>query len=174
MLLPHDAIVRQRGGGNRRRNATSSGGNNLTPEFNQRVAAMNTFFSVFGNQMDKLFGGPIFSYGAKLSVFGYLQYKGAGTEFMNPKAFKNSVFTKNKGGFVNVSNGSVEHFAPDDFGNYFYGVAAHALGIMPADATQGAGLYGILKHSSKDWMNVFNLFDTSQDTDMIRRGYYGH
>lgn len=173
-----DAIVRQRGyseGGNRRTNMASSGGlNNLTPEFNQRVAEMKVFFGVLGNQMDKSFGGPIFSYGAKLAAFGYIQYKGAATGFVNPKGDPKSIFKQNNGGFVNVNDGSTEHFAPDDFGNYFYGVAAHAMGIMPADATQGAGLYGILKGSSKDWMNVFNLFDTSRDTDMIRRGYYGY
>jgi len=164
------------GGGYRRGNVSSSGGiNNLTPQFNQRVIDMNASFGVIGNRMNQLFGGPIGSYGAKLAAFGYIQYKGASTEFMNPKIFtKTSIFRVNNGGYVNVNGGNAELFAPDDFGNYFYGVAAHAMGIMPADATQGAGLYGILKHSSKDWTNVFNLFDTSRDTEMIRRGYYGY
>lgn len=90
--------------------------------------------------MNQLFGGPVGSYGAKLAAFGYIQYKGAATEFMNPKAFKSSIFKQNNGGYVNVNGGKTELFAPDDFGNYFYGVAAHAMGIMPGDATQGAGL----------------------------------
>ena len=51
--------------------------------------------------MDNLKGGPITSNPAKIFMFGFIQFKGAKTEFLNPKRFRNSIFTKNNGGYVN-------------------------------------------------------------------------
>jgi hypothetical protein len=118
--------------------------------------------------MDGLFGGPVLSYPAKLSAFGSIQYKGAKSKFMNPKAFPKSVFTMFGGGNVNG-----EHFSPDDFGNYFYGVAARSMGLLITDAIQGAGMYAVLSGSVTDWTNLFGFFDERKDTQMILRGYYG-
>lgn len=129
---------------------------------------MMSTFGAIGNTMDGLFGGPVLSYPAKLSAFGSIQYKGAKTEFMNPKAFKSSPFYN--GGLYKG-----EHFSADDFGNYAYGVAARAMGLLPTDAIQGAGLYSIFSNSpTTDWSNFFGFFDEKKDTLMILRGYYGN
>jgi len=149
--------------------ATNGGdGPNLTNEFNQRVSHMEAFFGAIGKIYNDMYGGSILSYPQKFLAFGYIQYKGAGTEFMNPKAFSNSPFTINNGGYVNG-----EYFAPDDFGNYFYGVAAKAMGITLLDAVQGAGIYAIFSGSETDWSNRYGFFDERKDTQMIIRGYYG-
>ncbi|MDA3844603.1 MAG: hypothetical protein PF588_09580 [Candidatus Kapabacteria bacterium] len=140
----------------------------LTDEFNIRVSVMEIYFSTIGETLEEFLGGSFFSYDDKLIYFGTLQWKGAGTEFMNPKAFMGSVFTKNGGGFVNG-----EFFTPADFGNYFYGVAARSMGILEVNAVQGAGLYGILTGSVLDGSNWYGLFDNGIDTEMILRGYYG-
>jgi tRNA U34 2-thiouridine synthase MnmA/TrmU len=86
---------------------------------------------------------------------------------MNPKAFRNSVFTINKGGYVNG-----EHFSPDDFGNYSYGAAANSMGLLSSHAIQGAGLYAIISGSVIDITNFEGCFDEKKDTKMILRGYY--
>jgi hypothetical protein len=148
--------------------AQGSGGTDLTSQFNQRIGAMEATFGAVGNTMNALYGGPILSYPAKMAAFGYMQYKGAKTEFMNPKAFPKSVFTKNGGGFVNG-----QYFSPDDFGNYFYGVAARSMGLSSIDAVQGAGIYAISSGSVTDWTNFYGFFDERKDTRMILRGYYG-
>jgi len=127
---------------------------------------METFFGVTGETLNSLYGGKISSYPAKFAAFGYMQYKGAATEFMNPKAFKSSDFYN--GGYVNE-----QYFAADDFGNYFYGVAARAMGISLLDAVQGAGAYAIISGSVTDWTNYYGFFDERKDTQMIIRGYYG-
>ena len=95
-----------------------------------------------------------------------MQYKGAKTEFMNPKAFKSSLFYK--GGFYKG-----EHFSADDFGNYAYGVAARSMGLLSIDAVQGAGIYAIFSGSVTDWTNFYGFFEERKDTQMILRGYYG-
>ena len=61
----------------------------------------------------------------------------------------------------------------DDFGNYFYGVAAKAMGITLHDAIQGAGIYAIFSGSVIDWTNWYGFFDERKDTQIIIRGYYG-
>ena len=147
----------------------SGRGLDLTTQFNQRIREMEATFEATGNVMNAMYGGPILSYPAKVAVFGYMQYRGAKTEFMNPKAFKNSPFTKNGGGYVNG-----QFFLPDDFGNYFYGVAARSMGLLPIDAVQGAGIYAIISGSVTDWTNLYGLFDERKDTWMILRGYYGN
>ncbi len=129
---------------------------------------MEATFGAVGSTMNSLYGGPVLSYPSKMAAFGYMQYKGAKTEFMNPKAFKNSPFTKNGGGYVNG-----QHFSPDDFGNYFYGVAARSMGLLSIDAVQGAGIYAIFSGSVTDWTNFYGFFDERKDTQMILRGYYG-
>jgi RHS repeat-associated protein len=149
--------------------AQGQGGENLTNQFNQRVSDMESYFGAVGNIMNSLYGGPILSYPAKMAAFGYIQYKGAKTEFMNPKAFEKSPFFNNgKGGYVNG-----QHFSPDDFGNYFYGVAAKSMGLLSIDAIQGAGIYAIFSGSVTDWTNFYGFFDEKKDTQMILRGYYG-
>lgn len=149
------------------RNAQGGGGTDLTSQFNQRIAGMEATFGAVGSTMNSLYGGPILSYPAKFAAFGYMQYKGAKTEFMNPKAFKTSPFYN--GGLYNG-----EHFSADDFGNYAYGVAARAMGILSIDAVQGAGIYSIYTHSpTTDWTNFYGFFDERKDTRMILRGYYG-
>jgi hypothetical protein len=95
-----------------------------------------------------------------------MQYRGAKTEFMNPKDYQYSPFYK--GGFYNG-----EYFTSDDFGNYGYGVAARSMGILAIDAIQGAGIYGIFNGSVTDWTNFRGFFDEKNDTKMILRGYYG-
>jgi len=130
---------------------------------------MESYFRAIRNIMNSLYGGPILSYPAKMAAFGYIQYKGAKTEFMNPKAFEKSPFFNNgKGGYVNG-----QHFSPDDFGNYFYGVAARALGLLSIDAVQGAGIYAVCSGSVTDYTNFYGFFDEKKDTQMILNGYYG-
>lgn len=97
-----------------------------------------------------------------------IQYRDASTEFMNPKAFSKSPFTIYNGGYING-----EYFSPDDFGNYFYGVAAKAMGITLYDAVQGAGIYAVFSGSVTDWSNWYGFFDDRKDTQMIMRGYNG-
>jgi hypothetical protein len=143
-------------------------GRDLTDQFNQRIRAMEATFGAVGNTMNVLNGGPISSYLSKIAAFGYIQYKGAKTEFMNPKAFKTSSFTKNGGGYVNG-----HYFSLDDFGNYFYGVAARSMGLLTINAVQGAGIYAIFSGSVTDWTNFYGLFDEKKDTRMILKGYYG-
>ncbi len=145
---------------------SAGGGSNLTYEFNQRVSEMQAVFGGIGDMYNGLYGGPILSYPAKFAAFGYMQYKGAGTEFMNPKAFEESKFYD--GGYVNG-----HFYAADDFGNYFYGAAANAMGITLYDAVQGAGIYAIFSGSVTDWTNWYGFFDERKDTQMIKRGYYG-
>jgi hypothetical protein len=147
--------------------AQSNGDNDITPEFIQRVSQMEVAFGAVGNTFNDLYGGKILSYPAKLAAFGYLQYKGARTEFMNPKAFSGSDFYR--GGYVNG-----QFYTADDFGNYFYGVAARAMGITLLDAVQGAGIYAILTGSLTDWTNFYGFFDERKDSQTIMRGYYGH
>ncbi len=144
----------------------SPGGTDLTNEFNQRVFQMEAFFGVTGKIYNDIYGGSILSYPQKLFAFGYIQYKGAGTEFMNPKAFKSSDFFH--GGYVNG-----QFYAASDFGNYFYGVATKAIGITLFDAVQGAGIYAIFSGSFTDWSNWYGFFDEIRDTQMIIRGYNG-
>jgi RHS repeat-associated protein len=147
--------------------AQGGGGTDLTSQFNQRIGGMEATFGAVGSTMNSIYGGPILSYPAKFAAFGYMQYKGAKTEFMNPKAFKTSPFYN--GGLYNG-----EHFSADDFGNYAYGVAARAMGILSIDAVQGAGIYSIYTHSpTTDWTNFYGFFDERKDTRMILRGYYG-
>jgi hypothetical protein len=143
-------------------------GRDLTDQFNQRIRAMEATFGAVGNTMNVLNGGPISSYLSKIAAFGYMQYKGAKTEFMNPKAIKTSSFTKNGGGYVNG-----HYFSPDDFGNYFYGVAARSMGLLSINAVQGAGIYAIFSGSVTDWTNFYGFFDEKKDTRMILKIYYG-
>ncbi len=87
--------------------------------------------------MNVLNGGPISSYLSKIVAFGYIQYKGAKTEFMNPKAFKTSSFTKNGGGYVN--------------GQYFllmilrilFMVLPRGQWVLSINAVRRAGIYAI-------------------------------
>jgi RHS repeat-associated protein len=148
-------------------NDLKSGGIDLTSDLNKRIETMDATFGTLGSVIDLVYGGPIVTYPLKLAVFGYVQYKGAKTEFMNPKAFRNSVFTINKGGYVNG-----EHFSPDDFGNYSYGAAANSMGLLSSHAIQGAGLYAIISGSVIDITNFEGCFDEKKDTKMILRGYY--
>lgn len=146
----------------------------LTSQFNQRVSEIQAVFGGIGVMYNKKCGGPILSYPAKFAAFGYIQYKGAGTKFMNPKVFSKSVFTVNNGGYVNG-----EYFTPDDFGNYFYGAAANAMGISLLDAIQGAGAYAVYRkisgHNSViTWWNLPGFFDEFKDTKTIIRGYHGN
>lgn len=152
--------------------ATNGGGPDLTSEFNQRVSDMQAVFGAIGNTYNDMYGGPILSYPAKFAAFGYIQYKGARTEFMNPKAFKTSDFYK--GGYVNGKD-----YAADDFGNYFYGVAANAMGITLDDAIKGAGAYAVYRkllghNSALTWWNLPGFLDEFKDTKTIIRGYYGN
>jgi RHS repeat-associated protein len=158
--------------GDQQKQSQANGEVNLTSQFNQRVSEMKDVFSVIGNMYNDLYGGPVYSYPLKFAAFGYMQYKGARTEFMNPKDFSNSPFTKSKGGYVDV-NGKRRFYTPDDFGNYFYGVAANAMGITLDDAIKGAGIYAIISGSVTDWTNLHGFFDEKKDTQMIIRGYYG-
>lgn len=143
--------------------------NTVDVQFKQRVNDMKSYFNKIGTMMDIAFLGPILSYPAKIAAFGYIQYKGAQTEFMNPKAFKGPFNKdgKGKGGYVNG-----EYFAPDDFGNYFYGVAAESMGILSISAIQGAGIYAIFSGSVTDKTNFVGFFDEKKDTKTIIRGYY--
>ncbi len=145
--------------------AQGSGGADLTSQFNQRIGAMEATFGAVGNTMNALYGGPILSYPSKMAAFGYMQYKGAKTEFMNPKAYK--------GDFKNGGYYKGEYFSGDDFGNYAYGVAARSMGLLSIDAVQGAGIYAIFSGSVTDWTNFYGFFDERKDTRMILRGYYG-
>jgi hypothetical protein len=87
---------------------------------------------------------------------------------MNPKAIKTSSFTKNGGGYVNG-----HYFSPDDFGNYFYGVAARSMGLLSINTVQGAGIYAIFSGSVTDWTIFYGFFDEKKDTRMILKIYYG-
>jgi len=67
----------------------------------------------------------------------------------------------------------------DDFGNYFYGVAAKAMGITLHDAIQGAGAYAVYRkitghYSVLTLWNFPGFFDEYKDTKTIIRGYYGN
>jgi hypothetical protein len=145
--------------------AQVAGGADLTSQFNQRIGAMEATFGAIGNIMNVLYGGLILSYPSKMAAFGYIQYKGAKTEFMNPKAYR--------GSFKNGGYYKGEHFSGDDFGNYAYGVAARSMGLLSIDAVQGAGIYAIFTGSVTDWTNFYGFFDERKDTRMILRGYYG-
>ena len=141
-------------------------GKDLTSEFNKRIKAVEAIFSIIGNQFDDQNGGPVLSYPLKFIAFGYIQYDGAKTKFLNPKRFPQSIFYK--GGYFNG-----EFFQADDFGNYAYGVAAKAMGILLDDAIKGAGIYAILSGSVTDYKNFKGYFDEKKDTNIIIRGYNG-
>ena len=144
----------------------SQEGPDLTSEFNQRISEMQIFFGSIGDMCNAEQEDLILSYLAKIMVFGYIQYKGVRTEFMNPKSFRTSVFYK--GGYVDG-----KYYTADDFGNYFYGVAAKAMGITLLNAIHGAGIYAIFSGSVIDWTNWYGFFDERKDTQMIIRGYNG-
>lgn len=58
--------------------------------------------------------------------------------------------------------------APDDFGNFGFGVALRAMDVNLNMATFVAGLF---PNSVRTWWNVGGGFDHIKDTRMIRAGY---
>jgi hypothetical protein len=61
--------------------------------------------------------------------------------------------------------------APDDFGNYNYGVAAKAMGFSLTYAKFGAGMSQTFLQNGNDWSNWWGFFDFKRDTEMIEKGY---
>ena len=61
--------------------------------------------------------------------------------------------------------------APDDFGNYNYGVAAKAIGFSLTYANFGAGMSQTFLQNGNDWSNWWGFFDFKSDTEMIKKGY---
>ena len=61
--------------------------------------------------------------------------------------------------------------APDDFGNYNFGVAAKAMGFSLSWAKFGAGMSQTFLQKGNDWYNWSGYFDFKRDTEMIEKGY---
>ena len=137
----------------------------LTVEFSTRIKKIEDMFQNTGHLVGGRF--PYIGYLAKVVAFGYIQYKGANTELLNPKAFESSS-PFGKGGLYNG-----KYFTAADFGNYAYRDAARSTGIDPYTAIQGAEAYALYTGSVTTWWNVAGCYDDVVDTEMILRGYFG-
>ncbi len=58
--------------------------------------------------------------------------------------------------------------APDDFGNYGFGVALNAMDI---NVTLATFIVGFFPNSERTWWNLMGGFDEAKDTGFIRLGY---
>ena len=134
----------------------------LTKEFNEHLEKSDRLFREANLLL--LREMPLFyNKKSKIILFGIIQYAGKDTDFLNPKQSK----TYEAGGLYNN-----EPFDKDDFGNYQYGSAAFCMGLSIVEALMGAGAFGIINNSKKDYDNYFGLFDEKKDSQMIIRGYY--
>ena len=140
-------------------------GKDLTHQFEKDLNNMTSEFTKLKNISKLESGGNyFFEYQLEFFSFGMTEYLGRNTNELNLK--QNPLYTNSDGGlfygrFMN----------PDDFGNFAYGASAKASGISLEDALIGAGLFGLINGSSKDYLNFQGAFDEFRDTKMIKEGY---
>jgi hypothetical protein len=138
-------------------------GQDLTTQFETDLNNMIATFTTINSLAKISSSGNFFiEYQIEIFSFGIIQYIGRNSDELNLK--QNKIYS-NGGLFYDI------FMEKDDFGNFAYGVSARAVGITLDDALKGAGLFGIINGSAKDWLNFQGSFDEFKDSKMIKKGY---
>ncbi|WP_149240838.1 RHS repeat-associated core domain-containing protein [Dyadobacter sp. 32] len=134
----------------------------LTRKFNKQLRLTRDYFSMASRELDK----------ADLNAISKFKYK---MDFFKGEVGTGRPFDLKVGAYSERSIGKEsfyegETFAPQDYGNYNFGVAAKSFGYSLNFAEWGAGIYQIRSGTSQfSW--YYRKFDDPRDGNMIKRGF---